>query len=65
MFKNEIEMVILVPTLLEREKLVSAILTLRNFVIPSTGHIDLLTILVNSQIDFSQKILGHDPFDNA
>ena len=53
LFKRETEMVLNVPTLEARERLLSAILTLRSFVLPSTGHIDSLTILINQKIDFS------------
>jgi len=40
MFKKEIEMVLMVPTLQDREKLVANILTLRNFNIPQFGYVD-------------------------
>ena len=40
LFKKEIEMVLKVPTINERERLLSCILTLRNFIMPSTGYLD-------------------------
>lgn len=53
-----------VPSLVERERLLSAILTLRSFSFPPTGHIDQVNILINQGIDFAQRILGHDPVEN-
>lgn len=48
MFKKETEIIVQCNSSAEREKLVSAIMTLRQFIIPSQGTVDLLTITVNS-----------------
>ena len=49
-------MVLYMPNVFDRERLVSAILTLRQFVIPNTGYIDQLSVLVNAPLDFSFKV---------
>jgi hypothetical protein len=62
-FKKEIDMILNIASSSDKEKLVSTILTLRNFVIPPQGFVDTLTILINSNIDFSLRILGLDPLE--
>jgi hypothetical protein len=46
-------MLINIPNQNDREKLVSAILSLRNLVLPASGYVDTLTILINTQLDYS------------
>ncbi len=58
-------MVIKVPTLEERDKLLSALFTLRSFSFPSQGVAEHVSIFINSGIDFAQRILGHDPVENT
>jgi len=63
LFKREAEMVLKVPSELERERLLSSIMTLRSLALPFNGSPDVLRILMNTQIDFAQRIFGLDTLE--
>jgi hypothetical protein len=47
-FKSEAELCLILPTSYLRDELLSAILTLRSFIIPQTNYLDHITYLANS-----------------
>jgi len=53
LFKKETEMVIKTPTLEDRDKLLSALLTLRSFSFPALGETEHVSIFYNSGVDFA------------
>lgn len=64
LFTNETELLLSISNNTDREKLLSALLTLRSLNVPQINYIDRLCLLINSSIDFSHKIYGHDPTEN-
>ena len=54
----------MVPTEPERERLLSVLMTVRSISIPHTGHVEQLRIMLNSTVDFSQRVFGLDSKDN-
>lgn len=63
LFKKETEMVLKLVSVSERDKLLSALLTARSFIFPSTGVTDQVIVMINSGLDFAQRILGHEPVE--